>query len=312
MESFYVIGCISLQLSADGIKVFREGGVMSIAWSDVKFASLGGINDYSQRMQWMSMVMGGQLGGVRDMIRIARQSQATILHKGSGTTPQKYDLLWIAHRGGTLLVYIEPGGPERDQLLTGLRTGLGPLWLGEGVGSGMAPPRALEYVDAEPAGRTLEEPVDRVDEKKSGCPLMLGCVATIVFVLFYGSLFFRLFRLFSGGRGEIQPTAVEVDRIDEVLFVAEAPGRVLHPLDLGVDRLAGRIGDPVLQVGDDVLEAPFEHAGHFDHGGQTAAHRPLVPPLEVLPRRAFVDVGVQAHRGLLHGPGSRRLQVTVA
>jgi hypothetical protein len=54
----------------------------------------------------------------------------------------------------------------------------------------MAPPRALEYVDAEPAGRTLEEPVDRVDEKKSGCPLMLGCVATIVFVLFYGSLFF--------------------------------------------------------------------------------------------------------------------------
>src|SRR5579863_1818100 len=190
MESFYVIGCISLQLSADGIKVFREGGVMSIAWSDVKFASLGGINDYSQRMQWMSMVMGGQLGGVRDMIRIARQSQATILHKGSGATPQKYDVLWIAHRGGTLLVYIEPGGPELDQLLTGLRTRLGPLWLGEGVGSRTAPPRALETVVAEPASRTLEKPVDRVDEKKSGCPLrMLGYVATVVCVLFYGSLF---------------------------------------------------------------------------------------------------------------------------
>jgi hypothetical protein len=164
---------------------------MSIAWSDVKLASLGGINDHSQRMQLMSMVMGGQWGGVRDMMRIARQSQETILHKGPGTTPQKYDVLWIAHRGGTLLVYIEPGGPERDRLLTGLRTRLGPLWLGEGVSSGIAPTGALQYDVAEPAGRTLEKPVDRVVEKKSGCPLrMLGCVATVVCVLFYGSLFF--------------------------------------------------------------------------------------------------------------------------
>ena len=44
----------------------------------------------------------------------------------------------------------------------------------------------------------------------------------------------RRFRLFSGCRGEIQAAAVEVDRVDEVPLVAEAAGRVLHPLDLGI------------------------------------------------------------------------------
>src|SRR5207245_10620896 len=70
-----------------------------------------------------------------------------------------------------------------------------------------------------------------------------------------------LFRSFSGRRGEIQPAAVEVDRMDEVLLVAEAAGRVLHPLDLGVDGFASRVGDAVLEVSDDVGEAAFEHAG---------------------------------------------------
>jgi len=65
---------------------------------------------------------------------------------------------------------------------------------------------------------------------------------------------FRRFRLFSGYRGEIQAAAVEVDRVDEVLLVAEAAGRVLHPLDLGVDRLTCRVGDAMLEIGDDVGE----------------------------------------------------------
>src|ERR1017187_5026754 len=123
---------------------------------------------------------------------------------------------------------------------------------------------------------------------------------------------FWLFRLFSGWRGEIQPAAVEVDGVDEVLFVAEATGRVLHPLDLGVDGFARGVGDAVLEVGDDVGEAAFQHAGHFLYRSQTAAHRPTVPPLEVLPRRAFIDVGVQVHGGLLQGPGAGRLQFAVA
>ena len=35
---------------------------------------------------------------------------------------------------------------------------------------------------------------------------------------------------------------MKVDRVDEVLFVAESARRVIHPLDLGVDRFAVRIG----------------------------------------------------------------------
>ena len=68
------------------------------------------------------------------------------------------------------------------------------------------------------------------------------------------------YRLFSGSRGEVQAAAVEVDCIDGVLLVTEASGRVLHPLDLGVDGLAGRVSDGVLEIGDDV-EASFHHAG---------------------------------------------------
>ena len=77
-------------------------------------------------------------------------------------------------------------------------------------------------------------------------------------------------------------------------------------MDLGVDGFAGRVGEAVLEVGDDVGEAAFQHGGHFLHRTQPAAHRPTVPPLEVLPRRTFIDVGVQVHGGLLQGPGARR------
>jgi hypothetical protein len=54
---------------------------------------------------------------------------------------------------------------------------------------------------------------------------------------------------------------VEVDRVNKVLFVAEAAGRVFYPLDLGIDGFAGRVGgDAMLEVGDDVGEAALEPA----------------------------------------------------
>jgi hypothetical protein len=43
------------------------------------------------------------------------------------------------------------------------------------------------------------------------------------------------FRLFSGFWGHVEAAAVEVDGVNEVLFVPEASRRVLHPLDLGID-----------------------------------------------------------------------------
>ena len=58
---------------------------------------------------------------------------------------------------------------------------------------------------------------------------------------------------------------MEVDRIDEVLFVPESAGGVLHPLDLGIERFTGSIGNLMSQVGDDVFESPLQHRCFFFH-----------------------------------------------
>ncbi len=79
---------------------------------------------------------------------------------------------------------------------------------------------------------------------------------------------------------------MEVDRVDEVLLVAKSACRVLHPLNLCIDGLAGRVRDPMPQVSDDVLEPPFEHARHPDHRLEAAAQRPVLPPAEMLPAEA--------------------------
>lgn len=73
--------------------------------------------------------------------------------------------------------------------------------------------------------------------------------------------------------------------------------RVLHPVNLGVDRLAGSVCHLVPQVSDDVLEAALQHSPHFDHGFQPAAHRPVVPSAKVLARRPFIRVLEHRHGG---------------
>jgi hypothetical protein len=54
-----------------------------------------------------------------------------------------------------------------------------------------------------------------------------------------------LFWLFSGCRSKIQTSAVEVNRVNEILLVAKSASGVLDPLDLGIDGLAGGVGDSV-------------------------------------------------------------------
>ncbi len=61
-----------------------------------------------------------------------------------------------------------------------------------------------------------------------------------------------LFRDLGGARAQVEVAAMEVNGSLEVVEVAEAASRVLHPLDLRVDAFAGGIGDSVLQVGEDV------------------------------------------------------------
>jgi hypothetical protein len=72
---------------------------------------------------------------------------------------------------------------------------------------------------------------------------------------------------------------MEVDRNNEILFVPKTARRVLHPLNLGIERFAGRVRDPMPQVRNDVLESSFEHRPHLDHRLQAAAYRPTVPPI---------------------------------
>ena len=102
------------------------------------------------------------------------------------------------------------------------------------------------------------------------------------------NLFFWRFWLLSGCRCQFQTSAVEVNRINEVLFIAESSRRVFYPLDFGVDGFAGSIRDLMPQVGNDVLEAALQHRGHVLHGLQSATHRPLIPPLKMFAGRLFV------------------------
>ena len=61
-----------------------------------------------------------------------------------------------------------------------------------------------------------------------------------------------LFRDLGGARAQVEVAAMEVNGSLEVVEIAEAASRVLHPLDLRVDAFAGGIGDSVLQVGVDL------------------------------------------------------------
>ena len=56
-----------------------------------------------------------------------------------------------------------------------------------------------------------------------------------------------LFRIFSGSRGQLQAAAVEVDGGNEVLLVAKAARRVLHPSNLRIQRFADGVGNAVFQ-----------------------------------------------------------------
>jgi hypothetical protein len=51
----------------------------------------------------------------------------------------------------------------------------------------------------------------------------------------------------------------------EVLWAAEAPGGLLHPLDDRIDCLKTGIGDPLAQVGEHVGQMAADQLGHLGH-----------------------------------------------
>src|SRR5439155_22410917 len=111
---------------------------------------------------------------------------------------------------------------------------------------------------------------------------------------------------------KVEPAAVEVDRGLEVLAVAEATGGVADPLDLRVEALGRRVGNPVAQVGKDVRQVRLEHPRLLDHGLEPRVGRPEVPVTEELAGGPDVAVLPEVRRRLLEGPGAGHLERAVA
>ena len=64
---------------------------------------------------------------------------------------------------------------------------------------------------------------------------------------------------------------MEIKGIDEILLIAESTGSLLDPLDLGIERFAGGVGDLMLQIREDIVEPVFQRSRHLSHRPQTTA-----------------------------------------
>src|SRR5262249_22357044 len=108
---------------------------------------------------------------------------------------------------------------------------------------------------------------------------------------------------------EIKSSAVKVDGDLEVLRVAEAAWRLLHPLDHGVDCLEARVGEAVLQVGQEVGQVALDELGDRDHGSQAAVGCAPEPTREE--RAGCPEVGVlpEGPEPFLERPRARHLEI---
>ena len=79
---------------------------------------------------------------------------------------------------------------------------------------------------------------------------------------------------------EIEFSAEEQNARAVVLKVAEAARGGFEALDFRVQSFRDRVGDTMFQIGQQILQMPLEHAGHGDHGFESAATDPAEPILE--------------------------------
>src|SRR5262249_9506499 len=110
---------------------------------------------------------------------------------------------------------------------------------------------------------------------------------------------------------EIESSTVKVDGGLEVLRVAEAAGRLLDPLDHRVDRLETRIGEAVLQVGQQIGQVALDQLGDHDHRPQAAVGGAPEPAPEEAARRAKVGVLPEGPEPFLEGPGAGHLEIAL-
>ena len=102
---------------------------------------------------------------------------------------------------------------------------------------------------------------------------------------------------------------MEVDRGLEVLAIAEPVGALLDRLDLGVEPLTHRIGDPMPEVGQDVGQVPLEQARHLDARREPRVRRPEIPAGPVPLGPAPATVAPEVTQGLLDRLGACRLEI---
>src|ERR1700730_13425543 len=88
--------------------------------------------------------------------------------------------------------------------------------------------------------------------------------------------------------------------------------RFFYRLDLGVQALADRIGDAMIEVSQHVVQMTVDHLCHLLHRLQAAMRRPKVPPLPVPLRPALALIAPQLAQRLLDGPGAGGLQIRLA
>src|SRR5712692_8617053 len=109
---------------------------------------------------------------------------------------------------------------------------------------------------------------------------------------------------------QVQPPAVEVDGRLEVLGVAEAPRRLLHPLNGRVHGLEARVGDPMLMVRQDVGQVAPDQPGYLCHRLEPAMGGPPEPAREEPLGRTQVRVLPEVPEAFFERPGAPDLEIT--
>ena len=82
-------------------------------------------------------------------------------------------------------------------------------------------------------------------------------------------------------------------------------------MDFRVQPFGDRVGDVVFQIGQQILQMPFEHAGHGDHRFKPTAADPAKPVLEKPARPAGFLILPELGEQFLGRPSPRHLELQI-
>jgi len=99
-----------------------------------------------------------------------------------------------------------------------------------------------------------------------------------------------------------------IDSDFKVFSVTKAAGHFLDGLDSGINSFTYRIGDSMLQVGQNITQVFTKHPSHLLDRVQPGTNSPGIPGLKVFAGPAQRLVVPQLPKALFDSPGSSRLQ----